>query len=140
MKRLLIASLFCLVFSSGAQGGHSGISSWSYEDLDVTLGAPTPDDPTAYCAYKCKPGQQFYAYVQGSKGMVFSLDLLVNDTVTSLYSVLFTSSHGLGVNVCPAFELPEGSSWSLTWTLSSTKGKGRILDAIEVASDSCGGQ
>jgi hypothetical protein len=43
----------------------------------------------------------------------------------------------VGTGFRPNFEVDQGVSWTLVWTLMTTKGKGRILDVAEVTSGYC---
>ena len=135
MKRLLIALLLCFVFSSVAQAGKVGIAFSNDPVLDETQNAPAPGSDIGSCQYTSQI--PFTVFVRGRKGLEIALQVVSNDEMASLYSRLIGRIPNVGATHFPNFEVDSGVSWSLVWTLSRVKGKGKILDAVEVASGTC---
>jgi len=139
MKRLLIALLFCLVFSSGAEAGKVVLSSHTLDpkDLDMILGGDDGSGQTV-CQYSCVKTTS--AFVAPRKKTTLYLKVLTGDTEMTQYShYLETTKPFYSAAQCPSFEIVgAGTKWTLAWTLENDKGKrGHVIDAVEVLSGTC---
>lgn len=140
MKRLLIALLLCLVFSSGAEARKVTLTSNPIGDLDEAAGSDTSSGvPVATCEYTCT--SPTHAFVHVRRGMSINLKVLVGDEELSLYSRHFDrESTFTTTDVCPIFAVVQGSDWTLAWTIETSQGKRgkvRVVDATELASGTC---
>lgn len=137
MKRLVIALLLCVVFSSGAEAKKVTLMSGGIGELDYTLGSDTSSGtPITICQYECTDTTG--VFVHARKSMTLNLQVIAGDTTMSLYSFPFDREMTFSVsNICPRFEVVQGTSWTMAWTLESNKGKGRVVDAVELASGTC---
>ena len=135
MKRLLIALFICFVFTPVAQAGKPVISFWNNPGLDVTEKAPLPGSDIGSCEYT---SNKFYSvFVRARKNTELSMQVITDTETVSLYTRVIGSITSVGTSYRPNFEVDQGVSWTLVWTLSTTKGKGRILDVAEVTSGHC---
>lgn len=135
MKRLLIALFICFAFSSVAQAGKPAISYWNNPGLDVTENGPLPGEDVGSCQYTSN--ELYSVFVRSRKNTELSLQVISDTETVSLYTKLIGSISNVGASYRPNFEVDAGVSWSLVWVLSSTHGKGRTLDAVEVTTGHC---
>jgi len=135
MKRLLIALFICFVFSSVAQAGKPAIGYWNNPGMTRTDNAPLPGSDTGSCTYT---GDSYYTvFVRARKNTEISMQVISDTETVNLYTRLIGSITSVGTSYRPNFEVDSGVSWTLVWVLSTTNGKGRILDAVEVTSGTC---
>jgi hypothetical protein len=135
MKRLLIALVICFVFSSVAQAGKSGFGPMRKGAMNEVSHAPSQEGGVPYCTYE---GYLEYAvYVKARKDMLLAFELVTNNESANLYTRSFSHTENLAARYLPNFEVDAGTSWTLYWTLMRTKGKGHIIDVIEVESGTC---
>ena len=135
MKRLLITLFICFVFSPVAQAGKPGIESWDDPGLDTTDPAPLPGGGNGPCTYTGK--KPYAVFVRARRNTEISMQLVTDTGTTSLFTRMVGNITSVGTSYRPNFQVDQGVSWTLVWTLSSTKGKGKILDAVEVTSGHC---
>jgi hypothetical protein len=135
MKRLLIALLVCFVFSPVAQAGKPSIGNWNDPGLTRTDNAPLPGSDIGSCTYE---GDEAYSvFVRARRNTELSMALVTDTETVSLYTRVTGSITSFGTSYRPYFEVDSGVSWTLVWMLSSTKGKHKIVDLVEVTSDTC---
>lgn len=129
MKGLLTAIILSLVFSSSVYAKKAMIISTSHGGLSEVVG-------TTSCEYSFE--DYFGAYVHAHKAMALELKLLIGDEVLTLYSRGFSATTNIVPHACPGpFHVDSGKDWSLAWVLVSTRGKGRIIDAVEMSAGTC---
>jgi len=76
--------------------------------------------------------------VHAHKGSAAALKLIIGNEVTSLYTMPFPETIDCVPETHPGpFTVPLEKEWSLVWVLESTRGKGRIIDAVEMNSGTC---
>jgi hypothetical protein len=96
------------------------------------------ESKTPMCRYVCGSGSRFMVIVHAHKSQSVALQLLSGDEVRSLYTRSFSKDFDGGAAWCGGtIDMPVGTDWSIIWTLESNRGKGRIIDAVEVTSGSC---
>lgn len=129
MKRVLIAFLLCFVFSSEIQAKKVMITSTHNGSFSM--------EPTASsCFYSISTA--YGANVHAHKSNELALNVLVGDVVTPLYTAYFAETKNAGkFTHSGTWKAGRGESWSLVWVIQSTKGKGHIIDAVEMASGIC---
>lgn len=133
MKRLLLALTLCLAFSSNLYAKKSEIKWEISGDLSVTVSDST-------CEYNAE--SIFRAETHAHRTMEIHLDVLVgveNEIIYSetIYAREFSENQDFGPRVGPHFFVPMGMDWTLAWVLVSTRGKGRVVDAIDTLSGTC---
>jgi len=136
MKRLLIALFICFVFSSVAQAGKTGLGTARNGSLVEKSHGPGEPGGIPYCTYTAD--SSYGVYVHARKDMMLAFELVTGNTSANLYTKFYTQTVSDGARYSPSFEVPAGTSWTLYWTLTRVKGKGHIIDVIEVESGSCG--
>ena len=135
MKRLLIALLLCLFFSTGAEAKRVMITASPIGGLDET-GATDPESGIPICDYSHEG--YISAFVHVRAGMTVSLMVIVGDQTMSLNSWIFSRETTFNASyVNPRFTVVGVNDWILAWTVESGKGKERIIDSIELASGTC---
>jgi hypothetical protein len=131
MKRVIIALLLCFIFSSEIQAKKVIISSASagtFRQVPATANI---------CMYQMTSNYQ--ASVHAHKTNALELRVLVGDEVQPpLYYKYFAETDNWTANEnSETWEVDSGESWSMVWVLKRTKGKGHVIDAIEMESGTC---
>ena len=129
MKRVFIALLLCFIFSSEIQAKKGTITSTQDGDY-VTV------ETTDSCFYSISAA--YGASVHAHKSNLLVLNALVGDKVTPLSYKFFPETRNWGASArFGTWEANSGDIWSLVWVFESTKGKGHVIDAVEMASGIC---
>lgn len=128
MKRVLVALFLCVVFSFSAHAKKQMIGT-------STIGGLHLSTDGLMCKYTCT--RSFSASVHTHKSTKLLFNLLVDDVSVPLDSWSFPETDNFTGGWCNAFYVGPGKSWAVAWTLESTKGKGRIIDAAEGLSGTC---
>lgn len=138
MKRLLIALVLCLVLSPVAEAKKVDLIARPMDGLTGSSSADTSSGtPVIVCSYKST--EYVYASVYVRAGMSLHLKVIAGDETMDLDSWFFTRQVRYNVFYRhPSFQIVgAGTEWTLAWTIESSKGKGRIVDAVELASGTC---
>ena len=132
MKRVIIALLLCFVFSSEIQAKKVLISSASagtYTQVPATVNNT--------CMYQITSTYQASVHVHKTNAVEFRA--LVGDEVQPpMVYRYFSVSKNMTVSTRNGtWEADSGEVWSLVWVLQRTKGKGHVIDAVEMESGTC---
>jgi len=138
MKRLLIALALCLVLSPVAEAKKVTISASPIGDMVGSSSSDTSSgEPVTVCSYA--HDGYVTAFVHVRKGMSLHLKVVAGNETMDLSSWYFSREINFNASYrSPSFNVVgAGTAWTLAWTIETDKGKGRIVDAIELASGTC---
>ena len=132
MKRVIIALLLCFIFSSEIQAKKVMISSASAGTF-----RQVPATVNNTCKYQMTSNYQ--ASVHAHKTNALELRVLVGDEVQQLlaYKYFEKTDNWTENENSATWAVDSGESWSMVWVLQRTKGKGHVIDAWEMESDTC---
>lgn len=136
MKRVLIALLLCFIFSSEIQAKKVQIGLTRGQGINSA-------SEGGGCVYEISGFYSAYAHAHKSNELV--LKALVGDRVTTVWDLdaFFPETTDPIQNKIAwpedssKWKADYGENWSLVWSLQSTKGKGRVIDAVEMTSGTC---
>lgn len=138
MKTLFV-TLFTLVLSLSistvAEAKKSGITSVSSspDSRDREFVVTTDDQACTYQLATC-----LFASVYAHRSNTLALQVVTDDAAGSMHMwILPDFKNYTALRCAGSFTVPRGQVWSLVWVLESTKGKGRIVDAVEQFASSC---
>ena len=138
MKTLLIA--FCtlilsLSVSTSAVAKKAGINAVnaSMAGRESAFVVSVDDEACTYYLAAC-----LSASVSTHKSNTLALQVVTDTAVGSVHTWILPEFRNYTALRCMgSFTVPRGQLWSLTWVFESSKGKGRIIDAVEQFASSC---
>jgi hypothetical protein len=138
MKTLLIAFItliLSLSVSTSAVAKKAGLTAVGANlfGRDSAFVVSVDDESCTYQLVAC-----LTASVTTHKKNTLSLQVVTDATVGNLHTWILPEFRNYTAMRCnESFTVPRGKNWSLVWVFETSKGKGRIIDAVEQFASSC---